>query len=42
MNENIGAPTLGQQLQQLKDSEQQQLRELAWALGNVGVSEVQA
>ncbi|MDT4859167.1 hypothetical protein FQZ97_936660 [compost metagenome] len=31
-----GAPTLGQQLQDIKDNEQRQLRELAWALGQVG------
>lgn len=38
----FGAPTLGQQLQQLKDSEQKQLHELAWALEQVGVSEIPA
>ncbi|NWC15373.1 DUF4347 domain-containing protein [Pseudomonas gingeri] len=38
----FGAPTLGQQLQQLKDSEQKQLHELAWALEQVGVSEMPA
>ncbi|WP_218178859.1 beta strand repeat-containing protein, partial [Pseudomonas gingeri] len=38
----FGAPTLGQQLQQLKDSEQKQLHELAWALEQVGVSEMSA
>ncbi|AMB86732.1 glycosyl hydrolase [Pseudomonas agarici] len=38
----FGAPTLGQQLQQLKDSEQKQLHELAWALEQVSVSEMPA
>ncbi|MBN6716342.1 DUF4347 domain-containing protein [Pseudomonas capsici] len=38
----FGALTLDQQLQQLKDSEQKQLHELAWALGKAGISEVQA
>ncbi|WP_419737161.1 Ig-like domain-containing protein [Pseudomonas sp. COR18] len=38
----FGAPTLGQQLQQLKDSEQKQLHELAWALEQVGVSAIPA
>nr|WP_232434395.1 Ig-like domain-containing protein [Pseudomonas fuscovaginae] len=37
----FGAPTLGQQLQQIKDAEQKQLHELAWALEQVG-SEVTA
>jgi len=38
----FGAPTLGQQLQQLKDTEQKQLHELAWALEQVGISEISA
>ncbi|MGQ3823957.1 Ig-like domain-containing protein, partial [Pseudomonas alliivorans] len=38
----FGALTLGQQLQQITDIEQEKLRELAWALGEVGVSEAQA
>ncbi|MDU8499757.1 Ig-like domain-containing protein, partial [Pseudomonas syringae] len=38
----FGALTLGQQLQQITDNEQEKLRALAWALGEVGVSEVQA
>ncbi|KAF0864780.1 Ig-like domain-containing protein [Pseudomonas sp. LD120] len=38
----FGAPTLGQQLQQIKDTEQNQLRELAWAFEQVGISEVSA
>jgi hypothetical protein len=37
-----GAPTLGQQLQEIKDSEQRQLKELAWALGQVGSDRPQA
>ncbi len=38
----FGALTLGQQLQQITDIEREKLRELAWALGEVGVSEAQA
>ncbi|WP_054996691.1 Ig-like domain-containing protein [Pseudomonas ficuserectae] len=38
----FGALTLGQQLQQITDNEQEKLSALAWALGEVGVSEVQA
>ncbi|RMM08139.1 BNR repeat-containing glycosyl hydrolase [Pseudomonas caricapapayae] len=38
----FGALTLVQQLQQITDNEQEKLRALAWALGEVGVSEVQA
>ncbi|MEE5168273.1 Ig-like domain-containing protein [Pseudomonas alliivorans] len=38
----FGALTLSQQLQQITDIEQEKLRELAWALGEVGVSEAQA
>ncbi|MBD9604634.1 DUF4347 domain-containing protein [Pseudomonas sp. PDM08] len=38
----FGAPTLGQQLQQLKDTEQRQVDCLAAALQQVGISEMQA
>ncbi|AHL31563.1 glycosyl hydrolase [Pseudomonas brassicacearum] len=38
----FGAPTLGQQLQQLKDIEQRQVDGLAMALQQVGISQVQA
>ncbi|WP_256261155.1 Ig-like domain-containing protein [Pseudomonas gingeri] len=38
----FGAPTLGQQLQKIKDTEQKQLHELAWALEQVGISEMSA
>lgn len=38
----FGAPTLGQQLQHLKDTEQRQVDSLAMALQQVGVSLVQA
>ena len=38
----FGAPTLGQQLQQLKDTEQRQVDSLAAALRQVGISEMQA
>ncbi|MGI4839509.1 MAG: Ig-like domain-containing protein [Janthinobacterium lividum] len=38
----FGTPTLGQQLQQLKDTEQQQVDSLAAALQQVGSSEMQA
>ncbi|WP_448675811.1 Ig-like domain-containing protein [Pseudomonas sp. LY-1] len=38
----FGAPTLGQQLQQIKDVEQRQVIDLAKALQQVGISEMQA
>ncbi|KAE9646508.1 DUF4347 domain-containing protein [Pseudomonas sp. PB103] len=38
----FGAPTLGQQLQQLKDSEQHRVDDLAAALQQVGISEMSA
>ncbi|PVZ54348.1 glycosyl hydrolase [Pseudomonas sp. B1(2018)] len=38
----FGAPTLGQQLQQLQDNEQQQVDKLAAALKLAGISEMQA
>ncbi|WP_458131179.1 Ig-like domain-containing protein [Pseudomonas sp. R3-41] len=38
----FGAPTLGQQLQQLKDTEQHQVDSLATALRQVGISQMQA
>lgn len=38
----FGAPTLGQQLQQIKDTEQRQVVDLAQALQQVGISEMQA
>jgi len=38
----FGAPTLGQQLQELKDIEQRQIDSLAIALQQVGISQVQA
>ncbi|VVM77736.1 hypothetical protein PS659_02183 [Pseudomonas fluorescens] len=38
----FGAPTLGQQLQQLKDNEQRQVDNLAAALKLAGISEMQA
>ncbi|CAN7188036.1 Ig-like domain-containing protein [Pseudomonas sp. LjRoot263] len=38
----FGAPSLGQQLQQLKDTEQRQVDSLAAALQQVGISEMQA
>jgi len=38
----FGAPTLGQQLQQLKDSEQHRVDDLAAALRQAGISEMQA
>ncbi|WP_207267461.1 Ig-like domain-containing protein [Pseudomonas sp. FW300-N1B4] len=38
----FGAPSLGQQLQQLKDTEQRQVESLAAALHQVGISEMQA
>lgn len=31
----LGAPTLGQQLQEMGESEQRQIRDLAWALGQI-------
>ena len=38
----FGAPSLGQQLQLLKDTEQRQVMDLAHALQQVGISEMQA
>ena len=38
----FGAPTLGQQLQQIKDSEQHRVDNLAAALQQVGISEIPA
>jgi hypothetical protein len=38
----FGAPSLGQQLQQIKDTEQRQVMDLAHALQQVGISEMQA
>jgi hypothetical protein len=38
----FGAPTLGQQLQHMKDTEQRQILDLAAALQQVGISEMQA
>ncbi|MBV4476635.1 Ig-like domain-containing protein [Pseudomonas botevensis] len=38
----FGAPTLGQQLQQLKDTEQHRVDDLAAALKQVGISEIPA
>ncbi|WP_256583591.1 Ig-like domain-containing protein, partial [Pseudomonas sp. MPR-ANC1] len=38
----FGAPTLGQQLQQLKDTEQQRVDSLAAALQQIGISEMSA
>ncbi|MGE1094021.1 Ig-like domain-containing protein [Pseudomonas zeae] len=38
----FGAPTLGQQLQQLKDNEQRRVDNLAAALQQVGISEISA
>jgi hypothetical protein len=38
----FGAPTLGQQLQELKDSEQHRVDNLAAALQQVGISEISA
>jgi hypothetical protein len=38
----FGAPSLVQQLQQLKDTEQRQVDSLAAALRQVGISEMQA
>ncbi|WP_330115143.1 Ig-like domain-containing protein [Pseudomonas sp. JS3066] len=38
----FGAPTLGQQLQDIKDNEQRQVRELAMALGQIQVDRPQA
>lgn len=37
-----GAPTLGQQLQQIGESEQRQVKDLAWALGQIALQEPQA
>ncbi len=41
-SEVFGAPTLGQQLQQIKDTEQRQVDSLAKALQQVGTSQAQA
>jgi hypothetical protein len=38
----FGAPTLSQQLQQLRDTEQDQIETLAWALGQVQLIEPKA
>jgi predicted phage tail protein len=38
----FGAPTLGQQLQELKDNEQHRVDDLAAALQQVGISEMSA
>ena len=38
----FGAPTLGQQLQQLKDNEQRQIHDLTFAFEQAGISEMQA
>ena len=38
----FGAPSLGQQLQELNDQEQRRITDLAWALGQVGEAEQQA
>jgi hypothetical protein len=38
----FGAPTLSQQLQQIKDTEQRQIQNLAAALQQVGINEMQA
>jgi len=38
----FGAPTLGQQLQQLKDNEQRQIQDLTYAFEQAGISEMQA
>jgi hypothetical protein len=35
--EILGAPTLGQQLQEIGESEQRQIRDLAWALGQISL-----
>nr|WP_268870288.1 Ig-like domain-containing protein [Pseudomonas sp. P818] len=35
--EPLGAPTLGQQLQEIGDDEQRQIRDLAWALGQISL-----
>ncbi|TWC21340.1 uncharacterized protein DUF4347 [Pseudomonas sp. SJZ085] len=42
MRAMFGAPTLGQQLQHLKDTEQRQVDTLAMALQQVGISQIQA
>ncbi len=38
----LGAPTLGQQLQQINDVQQRQVIDLAHALQQVGINEMQA
>ncbi|MBG0841929.1 Ig-like domain-containing protein [Pseudomonas toyotomiensis] len=38
----LGAPTLSQQLQEIGESEQRQIRELAWALGEIPLQMPQA
>lgn len=38
----LGAPTLGQQLQQIGDSEERQIRDIAWALGQMPLPTPQA
>ncbi|MBZ9663583.1 DUF4347 domain-containing protein [Pseudomonas sp. LMG 31766] len=40
--EILGAPTLSQQLQEIGDSEQRQVRDLAWALGEIPLQMPQA
>ncbi|MEO9331514.1 Ig-like domain-containing protein [Pseudomonas guguanensis] len=40
--EILGAPTLGQQLQQIGDSEERQIRDIAWALGQMPLPTPQA
>lgn len=40
--EILGAPTLSQQLQEIGESEQRQIRELAWALGEIPLQIPQA
>ncbi|PIA73449.1 hypothetical protein CDR19_08445 [Ectopseudomonas toyotomiensis] len=40
--EVLGAPTLSQQLQEIGESEQRQIRELAWALGEIPLQMPQA
>ncbi|AQZ35152.1 hypothetical protein BHQ29_18990 [Pseudomonas sp. LPH1] len=40
--EILGAPTLSQQLQEIGESEQRQIRELAWALGEIPLQMPQA
>ena len=40
--EILGAPTLGQQLQQIGDNEERQIRDIAWALGQMPLPTPQA